>query len=75
MEALVAMGMCPCPHAPKAGVVGACLAPAPKMSTVLSTWEAGKASLFAFSPVFSHFSCFLPYLPPLSFGQLLSGHT
>lgn len=61
------MGMCPCPHAPKAGVVGACLAPAPQDEYCIEhVGGPGKASLFAFpqcfliSPVFCHTSS----LPP-----------
>ena len=70
------MGLCPCPHVPRAGVVRGAWHQLPKMSTVSSMWEA------LAGPVYLHFPSvfsFLPFsailLPQLSFGQLLSGHT
>ena len=59
----MAMGMCPCPHAPKVGVVGGCLAPAPQDEYCIEHMGGpGRASLFVFpqglllSPVFCHTS-------------------
>ena len=72
----MAMGMCPCPHAPKVGVVGGCLAPAPQDEYCIEHMGGpGRAVYLHFPSVFS----FLPFsailLPRLSFGQLLPGHT
>lgn len=50
---------------PKLGWWGLAWHQLPKMSTVLSTWEALARPVYLHSPVFSHFSCFLPP-PPLS---------